>query len=257
MNSSMILLFFSLIVLSMYILAQKSYINAILGYGAFSVALSILFFILNAPDVAFVEITIGAAFVTYIYLIAIKKTAEVKIYYIETPYMIEEKEGNLTGFEYELIKEFLERKGLDADFIKVEDENLIENINDHGEILIGGIIIEENYDNIIPSDTILPSKLYSIGQPKKTCNGIFVSNLEKSTVDNLEDDFLIDAVRYRKKIMEGETILSKNAEVLRESGYRILFYIKDKSLCADFNKYLEEIKSDPNYYENLVRRYIG
>ncbi|PNR96502.1 hydrogenase subunit MbhD domain-containing protein [Petrotoga olearia] len=246
-----------MIVLSLYILSQKSYINVIIGYGVFSVAISVLFFLLNAPDVAFVEITIGAAFVVFIYLIAIKKTAEVKVYYIETPYMIEEKEGNLYGFEYELIKEFLERKGLDADFIKVDAEDPMDNINDHGEILAGGIILENNYDNIIPSDGILLSKLYAVGQPNKICLGIFMPNLKSKSFEDLDDDFIIDAVRLRKIVMGEERLLSKKIEIIKDTSYRIIFYKRDKSLARDFNKFLEEIKSDTEYYENLVRRYIG
>ncbi|RMA76406.1 hydrogenase subunit MbhD domain-containing protein [Petrotoga olearia] len=257
MSYSIIFLFLSLIVLSLYILSQKSYINVIIGYGVFSVAISVLFFLLNAPDVAFVEITIGAAFVVFIYLIAIKKTAEVKVYYIETPYMIEEKEGNLYGFEYELIKEFLERKGLDADFIKVDAEDPMDNINDHGEILAGGIILENNYDNIIPSDGILLSKLYAVGQPNKICLGIFMPNLKSKSFEDLDDDFIIDAVRLRKIVMGEERLLSKKIEIIKDTSYRIIFYKRDKSLARDFNKFLEEIKSDTEYYENLVRRYIG
>jgi len=259
-NYSIIFLFFSLIAFSLYILSQKSYINAIIGYGVFSVAISVLFFLLNAPDVAFVEITIGAAFVIFIYLIAIKKTAEVKVYYIETPYMIEEKEGNLYGFEYELIKEFLERKGLDADFIKVNTEDLedpIDNINDHGEILAGGIILEKDYENIIPSEGILLSKLYSVGQPNKTCLGIFMPNLTSQSYEELDDNFIIDAVRFRQVVMKKEGLLSKKVEIIKDTSYRIMFYKRDKSLARDFNKFLEELKSDSEYYENLVRRYIG
>ncbi|ABX31311.1 hypothetical protein Pmob_0577 [Petrotoga mobilis SJ95] len=258
MSYSIIFLFLSLIVLSLYILSQKSYVNVIIGYGVFSVATSVLFFLLNAPDVAFVEITIGAAFVIFIYLIAIKKAAEVKVYYIETPYMIEEKEGNLYGFEYELIKEFLERKGLDADFIKVDAKDPMENINDHGEILAGGIILEDNnFENIIPSKGILLSKLYAVGQPNKTCLGIFISNLNSKNFENLDDDFIIDAVRFRKMVMEEETLLSKKIEIIKDTSYKILFYRRDKSLARDFDKFLEEIKSDTAYYENLVRKYIG
>lgn len=257
MSYSIIFLFLSLIVLSLYILSQKSYINVIIGYGVFSVALSVLFFLLNAPDVAFVEITIGAAFVVFIYLIAIKKTAEVKVYYIETPYMIEEKEGNLYGFEYELIKEFLERKGLDADFIKLNSQDPIDNINDHGEILAGGIILENDYDNIIPSHGILLSKLYAVGQPNKTCLGIFMPNLKSKSFEDLDDDFIIDAVRLRKIVMEKDSMLSKNIEITKDTSYKIIFYKRDKTLARDFNKFLEEVKSDTEYYESLVRRYIG
>jgi putative multicomponent Na+:H+ antiporter subunit B len=57
--------------------------------------------------------------------------------------------------------------------------------------------------------------------------------------------------------MGGETLLSKKIEIIKDTSYRIIFYKRDKSLARDFNKFLEEIKSDTVYYENLVRRYIG
>jgi putative multicomponent Na+:H+ antiporter subunit B len=172
--------------------------------------------------------------------------------------MIEEKEGNLYGFEYELIKEFLERKGLDADFIKVDAEDPMDNINDHGEILAGGIILDDNnYENIIPSSGILLSKLYAVGQPNKTCLGIFMPNLKPTSFEDLDDDFIIDAVRFRKIVMGEERLLSKKIEIIKDTSYRIIFYRRDKSLARDFNKFLEEIKSDTVYYEGLVRRYIG
>jgi putative multicomponent Na+:H+ antiporter subunit B len=58
-------------------------------------------------------------------------------------------------------------------------------------------------------------------------------------------------------VMEEETLLSKKIEIIKDTSYKILFYRRDKSLARDFDKFLEEIKSDTAYYENLVRKYIG
>src|SRR6056297_450988 len=88
-----------IVILALYISLIKNHINALLAYGMFGAALSAVFFILNAPDVAIVEITVGAAFIFFIYLIAIKKVGKVRVYYVLTPYMVEKRENKIMGFE--------------------------------------------------------------------------------------------------------------------------------------------------------------
>jgi putative multicomponent Na+:H+ antiporter subunit B len=82
-------------------------------------------------------------------------------------------------------------------------------------------------------------------------------NLKSKSFEDWDDDFIIDAVRFRKIVMGEERLLSKKIEIIKDTSYKIIFYKKDKSLVRDFNKFLEEIKSDTVYYEGLVRRYIG
>ena len=53
---------------------QKDLLLAALGTSAVSVVLSILFYLLQAPDVALTEAAIGVALSTIIFVIAIKKT---------------------------------------------------------------------------------------------------------------------------------------------------------------------------------------
>jgi len=53
---------------------QKDLLLAALGTSAISVVLSVLFYLLQAPDVALTEAAIGVALSTIIFVIAIKKT---------------------------------------------------------------------------------------------------------------------------------------------------------------------------------------
>ncbi len=53
---------------------QKDLLLAVLGTSAISVVLSVLFYLLQAPDVALTEAAIGVALSTIIFVIAIKKT---------------------------------------------------------------------------------------------------------------------------------------------------------------------------------------
>jgi len=54
--------------------AFKDLMNAVIASCLVSLIASILFFFLQAPDVAMAEAAIGAALVTAIFLIAIKRT---------------------------------------------------------------------------------------------------------------------------------------------------------------------------------------
>lgn len=63
-----------LIVAALFAVKQKDLILAVVGTSAISVILSILYYLLQAPDVALTEAAIGVALSTIIFVIAIKKT---------------------------------------------------------------------------------------------------------------------------------------------------------------------------------------
>ncbi len=59
---------------AIFAVRQKDLLLAIIGTSIVSLILSILFFILQAPDVALTEAAIGVALTTIIFIITIKKT---------------------------------------------------------------------------------------------------------------------------------------------------------------------------------------
>ncbi|MCD6413781.1 MAG: DUF4040 domain-containing protein [Elusimicrobia bacterium] len=52
----------------------KDLLNAVIALAAVSLIASVLFFLLQAPDVAMAEAAIGAALTTAIFIVAVKKT---------------------------------------------------------------------------------------------------------------------------------------------------------------------------------------
>ena len=248
-------LFFILIIIAFYILFQKKHINTLLAYGTFGIVLSGIFFIMNAPEVAIVEITIGSAFVFFIYLIALKKTATLKILYVETPYLIEVKNGNLYGFEYYILDTFLKKRGYEAEYIKVNPSESLEKLKKVGDILIGGIIVEDKIDGIHVSESHLPTKILKIGKSLKTIHGILYNNLEQKMISELKKDFVVDVIRYKHLMYKGSKF--ENIEEVKKTGYKIIFNEKNSFLINDFNEYIKEIKENEKLYSELVRRYIG
>lgn len=69
-----LILIFIMIILAVAAVIFKDLINAVVVCAAVSLITSILFYFLQAPDVAMAEAAIGAGLTTAIFIIAIKKT---------------------------------------------------------------------------------------------------------------------------------------------------------------------------------------
>ncbi|MBN2639478.1 MAG: DUF4040 domain-containing protein [Bacteroidales bacterium] len=63
-----------MIAAAIYSISQKDLLYATLATGIISLVLSILFYLLQAPDVALTEAAIGVALTTIIFLITIRNT---------------------------------------------------------------------------------------------------------------------------------------------------------------------------------------
>lgn len=59
---------------AIYAIVQKDLLYAVIGTSVISLMLSVLFFILQAPDVALTEAAIGVALTTIIFVITIRNT---------------------------------------------------------------------------------------------------------------------------------------------------------------------------------------
>jgi uncharacterized MnhB-related membrane protein len=55
----------------------KRPMNALLVYAGFGITLTMLFFVLHAPDVAFSELTVGTLVLPVIVLVALMKTRDI------------------------------------------------------------------------------------------------------------------------------------------------------------------------------------
>jgi len=59
---------------AIYSVVQQDLLYAVIGTGVISLILSVLFLLLQAPDVALTEAAIGVALTTIIFIIAIRNT---------------------------------------------------------------------------------------------------------------------------------------------------------------------------------------
>lgn len=74
MNASLALAFIAVAALGTGVALTRDPLRSLVVFGAFGTALTLAFFILQAPDVALSELTVGTVLVPVIVLIAIVKT---------------------------------------------------------------------------------------------------------------------------------------------------------------------------------------
>lgn len=68
-----------MIAASVYAIRQKDLLYAVIATGIISLILSILFYLLQAPDVALTEAAIGVALTTIIFVITIRNTERMEV----------------------------------------------------------------------------------------------------------------------------------------------------------------------------------
>ncbi|SHE33166.1 putative multicomponent Na+:H+ antiporter subunit B [Marinitoga hydrogenitolerans DSM 16785] len=238
----------SLIILAFIMLFVKKYINAILIYAAFGTILSGVFFIFNAPDVAAVQMTIGSAFIIFVYIIAIKTRSKITVGYVETPYLFEKHGDKLLGFEKDLLDNFSENSFFEIEYIPIKKEKLLEYINNNEfDIIAGGIIIEnENECNYIFSKKYLPTKLFEY-------KGKIDPNYESIVLNNQGEKKIIDYLRLKNYFRKNSDIEVKE---ISSNSYRFIFSKNNKALKDDFNRFLKTFLNSKEY-ESIVRRNIG
>lgn len=94
-------------------LTQSRRLSAVIGMGLFSLILAAVYLLMHAPDVAITEATIGAALVTAIYVLAIRRTGRLVVVADEAPGLIAREGDHIVGLEYEILDGFARHIGLD------------------------------------------------------------------------------------------------------------------------------------------------
>ncbi|AEX84634.1 hypothetical protein XO10_01205 [Marinitoga sp. 1135] len=242
-----IVLLTSLLILAIMMFFVKKYIKAILIYASFGTILSGVFFVFNAPDVAAVQMTIGSAFIIFVYIIAIKTRSKIRVGYIEAPYLIEEIDGKLTGFEKELIENFSENSFFDVEYVKMDKNSLLENIKkERLDMIIGGISIENPKKlKLLFSKEYLPTKLFIVNEE--------IPEEFKMLFSDFENKNLMDYLRLKAYLRKEKNI---SPEEYKSSGYIALFPKNNKALKDEFNRFLKGFLSSKEY-ENIIRRNLG
>jgi len=117
-------------------LFQRRRLSAVIGMGLFSLVLAATYLLHSAPDVAVTEAAIGAALVTVIYVLAIRRTGRLLVVADEVPGLLALEGGEFVGIEVDILDGFARRLGLDLS-IQIVPHADVETILLHGEADLG------------------------------------------------------------------------------------------------------------------------
>jgi len=67
-----------IIIMAIFALQFKNLLNAVIALAVFSLLLSLIFYLLHAPDVAIAEAAVGAGVATTLFVVVISKTKRKK-----------------------------------------------------------------------------------------------------------------------------------------------------------------------------------
>ena len=118
-------------------LFQRRRLAAVIGMGLFSLVLAATYLLHSAPDVAVTEAAIGAALVTVIYVLAIRRTGRLLVVGDEVPGLVALEGGELVGIEVDILAGFARRLGLDLS-IQIAPLGEVEAILLRGDADLGG-----------------------------------------------------------------------------------------------------------------------
>ena len=117
-------------------LFQRRRLAAVIGMGLFSLVLAATYLLHSAPDVAVTEAAIGAALVTVIYVLAIRRTGRLLVVADEVPGLLAVEGGKLVGIEVEILDGFARRLGLDLS-IQIVPHREVETLLVRGDADLG------------------------------------------------------------------------------------------------------------------------
>lgn len=145
-----------------FALSQRRRLAAIIGMGLLSLVLAGVYLLSHAPDVAITEVAIGAALVTFVYVLAIRKTGRLVVVSDEVPGLLYREGESLIGLEHEILTGFARHLGLDL-AIRFLPSAEVQGALVRGEADIGaGGIVGTDDDRFLSTPGHLPTALFYI-----------------------------------------------------------------------------------------------
>jgi len=178
-----------------FALVQRRRLYAIIGMALFSLLLASVFFLEHAPDVAITEAAVGAALVTFVYVLAIRKTGRLTVAASEVPRLIERAGDSMEGLEREILERLARRVGLDltVQFMPIEEiEGAL--LRGDADIGAGGLILEERDSRLLRTPDHLPTARFALTGPRSEHPEVEETELKGYLSD------IVDAVRRRDPV---------------------------------------------------------
>lgn len=244
-------------------LTRRRRLTAVIGMGMFSLTLSAVYLLLHAPDVAITEVAIGAALVTFIYVLAIRKTGRLVIVGDEAPGLLEREGDRITGLEQEILAGFARHLGLDLVVHFLPREEVEEALlRGEADIAAGGIVHVDAEDRLLKTQGHLPTGLFHLtgedaAEPKQAqeTEWIYFSDVLEAVRAQEKGAYTLDLARF---IAVSRLGLSGYAVERLSSSFSYIFLLPPdrEELHQRLSAHLDHLRQSGELGE-MIRRYFS
>ena len=252
-------------VIASFALFQRRRLVAVMGMAGVSLLLAAVYLFSHAPDVAVTEAAIGAALVTFVYVLAIRKTGRLLVVADEAPGLLHREGQQIIGLEQEILAGFCRHLGLDLAIQFLPREEVEATLlRGEADIGAGGIVLRDD-ERFFSTPEHLPTALFHIYPGDRTRRSL-TPPYERMFRGYFSD--VLDAIRSgHEEVATLDLARFESVARLPLSGYTVervagtFFYTflvrKDReTLYEQFVSYINRLK-EQGELKRMVRRYFA
>lgn len=149
--------------LAVFALTRRRLLWGVIGVGAHSLSLAGVYFLLAAPDVALTEAAIGFALVTFVYLLALRRTGKLVVAAAEAPPLLYTEGERAVGLEWEILERLSHRLHRDLEVLWVPRAEVSPLLGaGEADLAAGGFLPTSHEEDLLLSRPLVPTNLVMI-----------------------------------------------------------------------------------------------
>lgn len=259
--------------LAVFALTRKRLLWGVIGVGVHSLVLAALYLVLAAPDVALTEAAIGFGLVTFIYLLALRRTGKLVVAASPLYPLLYQEGERIAGLEWEILERFARWCHRDLELIWVPRAEIPRLVRS-GEAHVGaGGFLPSEEEGVVYTKGLVPTPLVRVrlkdgpigavaGEPGAVLAGpkgkLFedATELAQALSRGEVGEAVTDLLRWRE--WESQDLFSEAKTTVLPDEYSFAFALnsEDEELHESFAEFLVELERRGEL-SKLIRRYLG
>lgn len=148
--------------LALFALTRQRLLWGVIGVGAHSLTLAGVYLFLAAPDVALTEAAIGFGLVTFVYVLALRRTGRLVVAATETYPILHQEGERIAGLEWEILSRFGRSFGRDVEVLWVARSEIPRLLASGEADLAAGGFLPRDGETVLLSSPLLPTRLVTV-----------------------------------------------------------------------------------------------
>lgn len=158
--------------LAVFALTRRRLLWGVIGVGAHSLALAGVYLFLAAPDVALTEAAVGFALVTFIYLLALRRTGRLVVAATEVYPLLYQEGDAVAGLEWEILERFGRWLHRDIEVLWVARADIPRLLAaGEADLAAGGFLPREG-ERVLLSRPLVPTRMIAVRTGPGPCGAV-------------------------------------------------------------------------------------